>query len=111
MEFIKLDYRDYVVIRDLMEDVQASALEHEADALDEAERAVLGRVKKIIALMEYKRVLTTRPANHHTVPTTIGRGSPALMLQASSSGRCHVEYVGMKAPQKLHQPIIFVGAA
>jgi len=55
--------------------------------------------------------LTTRPANHHTVPTTIGRGSPALMLQASSSGRCHVEYVGMKAPQKLHQPIIFVGAA
>ena len=50
MEFVKYDYRDLIVIRDLFRDVDGSD-----EPLNEFERAALSKTEKIIELMAQKR--------------------------------------------------------
>jgi hypothetical protein len=50
MQFVKLDYPDLVVIRDLMLDINESE-----EPLNEYERSALDKVEKIVDLMSRKR--------------------------------------------------------
>lgn len=80
MDYVRLDYRDFVIIRDLMEDLDV--VDEPTDGgLDMAEKAVLGRVRRIIQLMEHKRSLSLdrqQPVDRYRRPGMPHRPRPGM---------------------------------